>query len=166
MHFQRQQIKDYEHRGLIDEAEMEEWISKLDRRIVRINKFKPHGVKSSINDKFSSFTLDFPIFSCLTEKELSFVLEAKTVSDFKKNEDIYKKGEKCKYIYFVYTGIVSETVGNEKQYRKTKGGIVNIANLCSPDKTCLTSLQAITYCRLYKIRTGKFSGNFTFSHFA
>ena len=56
----------------------------------------------------------------------------------------------------VSSGIVAEVYGDQKsKLRKTRGGICNIGNICSPQSCNLMELVAISDCKLYKLSIGK-----------
>lgn len=65
------------------------------------------------------------------------------------------------YLYLVDSGVVKEQFEGGKFYRKTKGSMLNIANICSPNGQCLTTLTALSDCRLYKIRKRKLFNSLT-----
>jgi CRP-like cAMP-binding protein len=68
---------------------------------------------------------------------------------------IYEEGDPVEYLYLVREGVVKEQFSGKRFYRKTKGAMLNIANICAPDETCLTTLTALSDCQLYKIRKRK-----------
>ena len=39
--YQKKQVVNFEHLGMVDDQEREQWMAKLDSRIVEINKYKP-----------------------------------------------------------------------------------------------------------------------------
>ena len=68
-------------------------------------------------------------------------------------------GEECEYLYLVESGVIKERFGDNRIYRKVKGDMINIANICHPSHCFLSTVEAISDCRLIKIRRCKFSLN-------
>ena len=68
---------------MVDEGEKETWMSKLDSRIVDVNKYKPKSENIELVN-VNTFSLDYPIFSCLNEKENTLLLESKYLSEYRK----------------------------------------------------------------------------------
>lgn len=62
------------------------------------------------------------------------------------------KGDECEYLYLVESGVVKEVFGDGKVYRKVKGSMVNIANICNPNGQFLSTVHALSDCKLIKIR--------------
>jgi hypothetical protein len=87
LQFQRKQVQHFEHLGMVSEGEREAWIAKLDKKIVDVKRYMPSKEEVEIGD-INAFTLEYPMFSILSNKELDFVNEAKNIKDFKKNGNI------------------------------------------------------------------------------
>lgn len=67
---------------MVDEGEKETWMAKLDARIVQVNKYKPKKNIEIAN--MNTFSLDYPIFSSLRDKEHEILLESKYLSEYRK----------------------------------------------------------------------------------
>ena len=67
--FQKQQIEEFEHFGMIDDKEKNNWTKLLDRKVVQVNRFKPN-LEAKLKQNFSTFVLDYPIFSGLTDDQI------------------------------------------------------------------------------------------------
>lgn len=65
------------------------------------------------------------------------------------------KGDDCEYLYLVESGVVKEVFGDGKVYRKVKGNMINIANICHPGGQFLSTVNALSDCRLIRIRKCK-----------
>ena len=81
--YQKSQVNHFEHLGMVDEGEKETWMAKLDSRFVDVNSYKPREENIEIIN-VNTFSLDYPIFSCLNEKENEILLESKYLSEYKK----------------------------------------------------------------------------------
>ena len=84
VNYQKQLVNSYDHLGMIEENEKLNWLAKLDKKIVEVNRYQPNGAGVEFDEKLSTFVLEFPIFNCLNEKELGFVTEAQVDKQFKK----------------------------------------------------------------------------------
>ena len=72
--YQRREIQHFVHDGLISEANSGDWENKLDAKIAKINAFQPKYSDFFVEvTAFSFFLLEFPIFSGLAEKEVTFL---------------------------------------------------------------------------------------------
>lgn len=147
---------------MIDEKEKNHWTELLNRKIVQVNRFKPK-LGAVLKNNFSTFILDYPIFSGLTDDQIQSILEVKTSEVYKKCGEIFRVNEECDYLFLVQTGIVEKIFDNldEKQnykrvYQRGKGSVIGVGNICSPNKKNLYSLRAVSDCKLYKIRRSKF----------
>lgn len=61
------------------------------------------------------------------------------------------------FLYLVNSGIVKEYFAKSKVYRKTRGGIASICNVCSPSGKNLSTINTISSSKLYRVRIGKYS---------
>lgn len=161
--FQKQQINEFEHFGMIDEKEKEDWIALLDRQVVKVNRYKPQ-LNAQLKHKFVPLVLDFPLFSGLEDDEISAVLEVKAPKIIKKDTIIYSKDEPCDYLYLVNTGMVDEIYYDNdeglenkeyKAYQKGKFSVLCIGNMTNPNKTNLCMVKAISDCKIFRIQKSK-----------
>lgn len=85
--YQKSQVDNFEHLGMIDGTEKESWVAKLDSRIVDVHNYKPR--QSNINIvNLNTFSLDFPIFACLNKKENDILIESRYLSDYRKGGNV------------------------------------------------------------------------------
>ena len=149
---------------MIDDKERNHWTKLLDRKIVQVNRFKPN-LGAKLKHNFSTFVLDYPIFSGLTDDQICSILEVKSQDIYRKDGEIFRVKEECDYLFLIQTGLVEEIYEdlNDKQdyrrvYEKGKGAVLGIGNVCATDGKNIHSLKASTDCKLYKIRKSKFFG--------
>lgn len=82
--FQKRQVKEYEHQGLLTEREIDDWAFKFDMKITQIHDFRPKNLYIEVNSG-KSFVIYYPMFSCLNEEEINLILASRTKEEFKKN---------------------------------------------------------------------------------
>jgi hypothetical protein len=82
--FQKKEIDAFEHQGLINEKEKEEWIIKFDQRIAGIDKLRPKNAGVKVQRE-TTFVMEFPLFSSLREEQIMRLMDERQKEEFKKN---------------------------------------------------------------------------------
>ena len=153
--YQKSLVTDFEHMGLLDGSEKVKWVCDLNSRVVGINRYKGKDNELDLMD-FKSVALDFPVFGCLSQKEMEMLMETKNLNKFKESAQVFDEHDECDYLYLVSTGVVVEAINKGKKFKLGKGNIVGGSGVCNIHGTYMTSLTTVTDCSLYKINKRKF----------
>lgn len=68
---------------------------------------------------------------------------------------LYKEGEKSTAIYLIKEGLVQESYKNERDYRRPKGRISNLANILNPLQLNQVTAKCIQPTSVAVIKKGK-----------